>query len=148
MSNVGHYPGTSDVCGNGHLLIGGNVSIDRHGHRECQACVEDRRRKAAAAKREKRAAAAPVPVLPRMDFLGQGACREADPTLFETLTKKETHECHGQPALLDRIARAQAVCDSCPVKARCGEWAEAVGEQGVWGGRYMSRDTRRRKGAA
>lgn len=151
MSKLGTQPGTENYCRNGHLYVGANVMVGRDGRegiRECQTCRDEARRRAAARKREKRAENRPVSVLPPMDFLGDGACRETDPTLFEAMTRAENHECHGQPALLDRIKRAMAVCGQCPIRARCGEWAAAVGEQGVWGGQYMSRDTRRRKGAA
>lgn len=39
----------------------------------------------------------------------------------------------------DRIARAIAICEACPVKAPCLSFAVEMGEYGgVWGGRYIS----------
>lgn len=65
----------------------------------------------------------------------QGACREADETLFfhpdgESGGMKEK-----------RISAAKDVCATCPVLAQCRDYALAKGEAfGIWGG--MSEDER------
>lgn len=65
----------------------------------------------------------------------QGACREADDTLFfhpdgETGSTKAR-----------RIADAKTVCESCPVLARCRDYALEANELfGIWGG--LSEDER------
>lgn len=35
---------------------------------------------------------------------------------------------------------AAAVCRDCPVIAECGEWADATGARGTWGGRWHGSD--------
>jgi WhiB family redox-sensing transcriptional regulator len=64
-----------------------------------------------------------------------GACREADPTLF-------FHpEGERGAARRRRAAAAKAVCATCPVMDQCREHSFAVREPyGVWGG--LSEDER------
>jgi hypothetical protein len=63
------------------------------------------------------------------------ACRTADPGLFfspdnELSSRRETQRQRDR-----RIARARAVCFSCPIRARCLQVAETNRERyGVWGG--------------
>ncbi|MEU1040666.1 WhiB family transcriptional regulator [Streptomyces sp. NPDC005551] len=62
------------------------------------------------------------------------ACRTADPDLFFPIGNTG-------PALL-QIHEAKAVCQGCPVREECLEWALEAGQtQGVWGG--TSEDERR-----
>lgn len=77
----------------------------------------------------------PGPVADLWEWQLDGACRDADPTLF-------FHpEGERGPARRKRDAAAKAVCESCPVMDLCREHALAVREPyGVWGG--MSEDDR------
>lgn len=36
-----------------------------------------------------------------------------------------------------RAARAKAVCETCPIKAECAEFAQFTHATGVWGGRLF-----------
>lgn len=49
---------------------------------------------------------------------------------------------------LPRIQRAIAVCHFCPIKRECLQHALDTEQQGVWGGRYLSRETLRKRGVA
>ena len=71
----------------------------------------------------------PGPVADLWEWQLQGACREADPTLF-------FHpEGERGPARRNRDSAAKAICASCPVMLECREHALAVREPyGVWGG--------------
>ena len=52
----------------------------------------------------------------------KGACRGLDPAIFYPVSEEDA-------------AEAKAVCDNCPVREPCLEWALANREQdGVWGG--------------
>ena len=60
----------------------------------------------------------------------RGLCREADaeiffpPTTFEHKPEREARE-----------ARAKAICQRCPVRSECLDWALETREpHGVWGG--------------
>ncbi|MGH8902406.1 MAG: WhiB family transcriptional regulator [Egibacteraceae bacterium] len=65
----------------------------------------------------------------------KAACRELDTALFFPIGTTG-------PAL-EQIARAKAVCASCPVIRECLEWALDNNEQdGIWGG--TDEDKRRR----
>ena len=62
------------------------------------------------------------------------ACRDHDPELFFPVTS------HGPGSA--QIARAKAVCGSCPIQRGCLRWAIDTGQEaGVWGG--TSEDDRR-----
>jgi WhiB family redox-sensing transcriptional regulator len=62
------------------------------------------------------------------------ACRDHDPELFFPVTS------HGPGSA--QIARAKAVCGSCPIQRGCLHWAMDTGQEaGVWGG--TSEDDRR-----
>jgi hypothetical protein len=143
MSMLGRDPGTSDTCVNNHLYSGANLGRNRDGSRRCMTCWEDQKRRAAA-----RRAVRQAPVLPPVPSLRAAACRGADPDDFAPLTKPEVAACAGQPMALDRVQRAVACCSGCPVRDQCGAWARTAGEQGVWGGEYLSRDGRLKRGAA
>lgn len=70
------------------------------------------------------------------EWIGQAACRAADPELFF-------------PERGGRTAAAKAICRRCPVAAACLETALTAGEYGIWGGTSETeRRTRRRRGAA
>lgn len=77
----------------------------------------------------------PGPVADLWEWQLDGACREADPTLF-------FHpEGERGPARRKRAAAAKAICAACPVLEQCREHALAVREPyGVWGG--LSEDDR------
>ncbi|MET9556110.1 WhiB family transcriptional regulator [Streptomyces sp. NPDC006645] len=71
------------------------------------------------------------------------ACVGADPELFFPVGESD-------PAA-EQVARAKAVCHSCPVERQCLAWALDTGRtSGVWGGtdederRRMRRNERRR----
>jgi len=57
----------------------------------------------------------------------QGACKHSDPDLFFPVASRG-------PALR-QLARAKQVCERCPVRAQCLEYALQSGQSfGVWGG--------------
>lgn len=77
----------------------------------------------------------PGPVMDLWEWQYDGACREAEPTLF-------FHpEGERGSARRRRDAAAKAICAECPVLQQCREHALAVREPyGVWGG--MSEEDR------
>ncbi|MEO7126844.1 MAG: WhiB family transcriptional regulator [Nakamurella sp.] len=69
-----------------------------------------------------------------MDWRHRALCRDEDPELFFPVG-------NSGPALL-QIAEAKTVCERCPVREQCLEFALATGQDaGVWGG--LSEDERR-----
>lgn len=69
-----------------------------------------------------------------MDWRHRALCRDEDPELFFPVG-------NSGPALL-QIEAAKAVCERCPVREQCLEFALATGQDaGVWGG--LSEDERR-----
>lgn len=71
----------------------------------------------------------PDPVADVWQWQEEGACREADPSLFFHPEKERG------PARLARDQAAVAMCATCPVIARCREHGLSVREPyGVWGG--------------
>lgn len=76
-----------------------------------------------------------VQLAPAGDWREQAACRDTDPDLFFPVGTTG-------PAV-DQIAAAKAVCDLCPSKEPCLEFALSTNQDsGVWGG--LSEDERRR----
>ena len=78
----------------------------------------------------------------QQDWRKQGACLSADPDLFFPVSSR------GVSAT--QIDRAKSVCASCPVRARCLDFALSTQQQfGIWGGttederKRMSRRARR-----
>ncbi len=71
----------------------------------------------------------PGPQAEKWEWQLQGACREADPSLF-------FHpEGERGPARLARETAAKAICGRCPVLTHCAEHALRTREPyGVWGG--------------
>ncbi|MFJ9038640.1 WhiB family transcriptional regulator [Streptomyces sp. NPDC102406] len=62
-----------------------------------------------------------------MEWLDGAACVGEDPELFFPVG-------HSGPALQD-VHEAKAVCERCPVRNACLEWALRTGQTtGVWGG--------------
>lgn len=60
------------------------------------------------------------------DWRAAGACLAADPDLFFPL---------GGAAAAPDTSRALRICDGCPVKRECLEFAMQTGEaEGIWGG--------------
>jgi WhiB family transcriptional regulator, redox-sensing transcriptional regulator len=77
----------------------------------------------------------------------RGACRHSDPDLFFPVATRG-------PALR-QLAKAKQVCERCPVRVQCLEYALQSGQSfGVWGGaseeerRLMRRRRLRRRRAA
>lgn len=77
----------------------------------------------------------------------RGACRGSDPDLFFPVAARG-------PALR-QLAKAKQVCERCPVRVQCLEYALQSGQSfGVWGGaseeerRLMRRRRLRRRRAA
>ncbi len=69
-----------------------------------------------------------------MEWVHRARCKDEDPELFFPIGTTG-------PAAV-QIAAAKAICNQCPVKAECLEWAMATGQDsGVWGG--MSEEERR-----
>ena len=69
-----------------------------------------------------------------IDWRHRAKCRIEDPELFFPVGTSG-------PAML-QIAKAKAVCQRCPVRTECLNWALASGQDaGVWGG--TSEDERR-----
>jgi WhiB family redox-sensing transcriptional regulator len=72
---------------------------------------------------------------PSPDWMEQGLCRQTDPEIFFP-------EGRGT-AITTQTDAAKRVCNKCPVRARCLNWALNTGQDdGVWGG--MSGRERRR----
>jgi WhiB family transcriptional regulator, redox-sensing transcriptional regulator len=65
---------------------------------------------------------------PKQDaWEARGACKHSDPELFFPVTARG-------PALR-QLAKAKKVCERCPVRAQCLEYALQSGQSfGVWGG--------------
>jgi WhiB family redox-sensing transcriptional regulator len=60
-------------------------------------------------------------------WAARGACRHSDPELFFPVAARG-------PALR-QLAKAKAVCQRCPVRVQCLEYALQSGQRfGVWGG--------------
>lgn len=59
--------------------------------------------------------------IPSLD--GRAACAGVDPNTF-----------FPEPGGNTTAARAKAICDNCPVRAACLQWAKAEKEEGIWGG--------------
>lgn len=71
----------------------------------------------------------PGPIADVWEWQYEGACREADPTLF--------YHPEGERGARrrNRIAAAKAVCATCPVIAQCRAAAISAQETyGIWGG--------------
>ena len=61
------------------------------------------------------------------DWQRNAACTSHDPELFFPIGT-------ASPALA-QLERARQICRSCPVQARCLEWAIDIGaDDGIWGG--------------
>jgi WhiB family redox-sensing transcriptional regulator len=61
------------------------------------------------------------------DFRLQAACRDVDPELFFPLGSG--------PQAWNQVRLAKSVCDRCPVREPCLDWALSTGQrEGVWGG--------------
>jgi len=71
-----------------------------------------------------------VTITPLRFLKDNGLCAQADPELF--------YPQYDSPSFTED---AIAVCDRCPVRAECLDWALDHEEQGVWGG--TSEATRR-----
>lgn len=68
----------------------------------------------------------------------RAACRDADPDLFFPASEDMARR-----AVARQVARAKAICASCPVWATCLAWAVQNGQDhGVWGG-LTARERRR-----
>ncbi|WP_025273766.1 WhiB family transcriptional regulator [Haloglycomyces albus] len=62
-----------------------------------------------------------------MDWRHEAVCRDEDPELFFPIGDTG-------PALV-QVEKAKAVCNRCPVREQCLQWALASGQDaGVWGG--------------
>ncbi|MGW1976505.1 WhiB family transcriptional regulator [Streptomyces sp. NPDC001889] len=62
-----------------------------------------------------------------MDWRHHAVCREEEPDLFFPIGTTG-------PAVL-QVEEAKAVCNRCPVRDRCRDWAfESGQDHGVWGG--------------
>jgi len=71
----------------------------------------------------------PMPLMELYDWQYDGACREADPTLFFS------PESERGPRRQARENAAKVYCDRCPVVEECLRHALKVKEPyGVWGG--------------
>ena len=72
------------------------------------------------------------------DWQERGLCRQVDPDLFYP----------EKGSGLSSLRQARRICDRCPVKAECRQWALDQGEvYGVWGGTSES-ERRRIRGLA
>jgi WhiB family redox-sensing transcriptional regulator len=63
-----------------------------------------------------------------MDWRSAAACRGCDPELFFPVSSTG-------PNFEQQVTEAKAVCDRCPVRAKCLDFALRTGQtHGVWGG--------------
>ena len=61
------------------------------------------------------------------DWRDRAACRDADPELFFPFDATGPRR--------EQIRQAKQVCQACPVRARCLDWALVRGfDFGIWGG--------------
>ena len=66
------------------------------------------------------------------------ACLTADPDLFFPIA--------AGTALNKQVSRALLICDGCPVRRQCLDFARQTGEQdGIWGGTTPEERTRARR---
>lgn len=93
------------------------------------------------ARRATRPAASPA------DWMRDGLCAQTDPALFFPEGRAG--------AITSQTKQAKSICNRCPVKDECRQWALETGEQnGVWGGvseaelRSQARRGRRQSGVA
>ena len=78
-------------------------------------------------------AAAPFE-LGALDWQEHSVCQWTDePGLFDAFSEGST------PREWERVARAQAFCVECPVRAQCLEFGISLRESGVYGGYYLSK---------
>ncbi len=67
------------------------------------------------------------------DWRDSGLCRDENPELFFPLGGENGHRRSGVNLLQEE--EAKKVCNRCPVRVECREWALGSGEEfGVWGG--------------
>jgi WhiB family redox-sensing transcriptional regulator len=67
------------------------------------------------------------------DWRDDGACREVDADLFYPLGGEQGHRRTGLNLLQEH--EAKRVCNGCPVRVKCREWALETGDDwGIWGG--------------
>lgn len=67
---------------------------------------------------------------PSTEWQVHGLCRDTDSSVFFAPTQFEH-----KPEREAREAKAKAICERCPVRLPCLEWALATQEPfGVWGG--------------
>lgn len=75
------------------------------------------------------------------DWRAESACRDQDPELFHPLGGEQGRPRTGVNLAQERAAKA--VCNRCPVRLECREWALAIADDwGIWGG---LNETERRK---
>lgn len=74
-----------------------------------------------------------------IDWMGRADCRDLDPELWFADASHPNGD----------VAIALQICDGCPVKAECAEYALSQPVQGVWGGLTESqrRTLRRKRGS-
>ncbi|MDL5160175.1 WhiB family transcriptional regulator [Actinomycetospora sp. Odt1-22] len=78
----------------------------------------------------------PAALVSHWDWQRQAACRDMELEIFFHPDGER------DPSRSQRVARARAICDACPVEKACRDWAHMVEEQyGTWGGE--SEDERR-----
>lgn len=73
-----------------------------------------------------------IDIIPRFVLKDNPACAETDPELF---FPQETESWDGR--ILNKytnLAAAKQICDSCPLKIDCLEYALKNVEVGIWGG--------------
>jgi len=69
--------------------------------------------------------------LSQRKYVKDAACGSKNPRLFDT----DRHKGESEARMADRIVRAKAVCNTCPVVAECFADARANHyEHGIWGG--------------
>ncbi len=72
----------------------------------------------------------PAPISDNWDWQVRAACRGLDASVFFHPDNERG------AARLRRETQAKAICESCPVRQRCLDWALSVREpSGVWGGK-------------
>lgn len=70
----------------------------------------------------------------RLEWMDAALCRQVDPNLFTPQNYIESQQ-------------AREICNSCPVKIPCLEYALENNEEGIWGG-TTHRQRREMRGAA
>lgn len=79
------------------------------------------------------------------DVDARAACSGSNPDLFAPFGQGEMNKFGGHPHAHPRVQAAFRICAACPIRTDCLRTGLDSGEQGVWGGQYLSKHPKTRK---